>query len=239
MTTTRMTLVMCVALTACGTKGPSKEAVDKFRSAQRAALEKLAAVQKDFDRAMTEIADDKWVAHPELGKCASTLPVPPAPEQDHPPQYPAWFLHKKDPMGWSSMGERVFKQPKLSIGDPDGWLPSADAIARETEHVAAFQPFDKDILVMYVDEEQDPKYTGGETFEPGFERGRAWVWSAKTHTIICAGTFDGTTPESVGATIFDRDHHDLDVGVALTLAQGRASVRSAVANLAAAGPPKN
>lgn len=111
-------------------------------------------------------------------------------------------------------------------------------IAAETKRLADLVPFSTDILVLYVNEEVRPKYDGGDTFDGGSQRGRAWIWSAKTHQVTCASEFVGTSPADVTARIYDQRSPGTDVSVALTLALSRASERSAIANLVAAGLPK-
>ncbi len=221
---------------ACG-KNTSKADVEAFRTTQRAALERLQRLQREFDSALAELQDGKWVPRPDLGVCAASLPTPPS-ETDRASTFPAFFLDDQDPLGWSGLSQRVFNEPRLAIGNPDGWLPDANSIAAETKKIADSVPFKSDVMVLHVDEAVRPNEVGGERFESGSERGRAWIWSSTTHEIICAGEFVGVTPAKVTATISERKDPTADVNATLILAQRRASVRSAVEKLVAAGPPK-
>ncbi len=91
-------------------------------------------------------------------------------------------------------------------------------------------------MVLYVDHEVKAKYVS-DGYEPGSQTGRAWVWSATTHKIICAGEFSGTTPDKVSAKVYAGEDSSSEMDIAMTLALARASERSALTNLVAAGPP--
>ena len=83
-------------------------------------------------------------------------------------------------------------------------------------------------MFLYVDASHPATHASGtETFIPGSERGRAWVWSATKKTIVCAGAFDATTPPEVEVTHYGDDNHDLDADVALELQLRRISIRPA------------
>jgi hypothetical protein len=232
---TAVKLLACAAVVAgCGNK-PSKAAVDAYRSAQKAALERLRTWEKDFASAMVDVKDGKWVPRPDLGACTTTVPKPLS-DTDDGVGYPAFFVRDD---GWDSFTSRVFNQAELEAGSPDRPAPDSDRIVEETKRLEGFVPFTTDVLVLEVDHEVKAKHGAGDSFEPGSQSGRAWVWTSTTHKISCAGEFAATTPSEVTATIYDGEDPDNEKDIQLTLALGRMSERSAMSHLIAAGPPRS
>ena len=223
----------------CGSNKPSDEAVADYHAAQRAALARVRTVETAMAASLRELQANKWVARPDLGSCTSKLPKP-RPKAKH-EDYPSWFLrYQDDAVGWDRLADRVFEQTRQAIGDPDSaYVPDADEIAARMTQVKQVRVAESDILIVRIDAERDAKIDGGNTFEPGFQRGRAWVWSPERSTIVCAAAaFAATTPDNVEATVYKEDYRQTDKSVALTLALGRASTSAAFDALVAAGPPK-
>lgn len=114
----------------------------------------------------------------------------------------------------------------------------SDRIVAETKRLEGFVPFTTDVLVLEVDHQVKAK-RDGDSFEPGSQSGRAWVWTSTTHKISCAGEFAATTPSEVTAKVYGDENPDTEKDVQLTLALGRMSERSAMSHLVAAGPPRS
>lgn len=129
---------------------------------------------------------------------------------------------------------------------PDGWVvdpPSDrwDLVGRVFE--AATQELltweaDENVTILFVDSLVKPRATGETSFAAGHESGRAWVWSGKKLAIVCAGTFEASTPERVEVTHRGgRTSKSDEVASDLLVAMRRESQKDAREKLVAAGPP--
>jgi hypothetical protein len=243
---TRVGVAALVAACACGCNSPSKASIAAYRSAQRAALERVMAQEKSFATSLAEVRAGRWTPRADLGTCASTLPPPPTSPEDW-SGYPGWVVDSPNAesiAGWNHLSERVFKRLREPVGDPDSdRLPETEKdTTAGTARLAAIDPSaEGDIFFLYVDEIHRPVQTGEDKFAPGDERGRAWVWSQKSKTIVCASTFASHTPDEVIAQLSQRpdpDRRAMQVDSALMSSLRHDSIRSAATTLAAAGPPK-
>jgi hypothetical protein len=232
-------LLALAALALVGCDHPSSRSVAAYREAQKAALARVDEQQAALSKSVGEIREGKWVPRRDLGACVSSLPPPPDPKD--PGVYPAWVLD--DPVadgvaGWNHLGERVFKQLRESIGDPNSeFMPDTEKeTLAKTARIGALDPRDeKDFAILFVDELHRPTQTDEKTFAGGDERGRVWVWNPKARTVICAGTFESTTPHEVLVKFYHEDNRPMQVSSDLMLSLRKNSIHSAIGGLIAAG----
>jgi len=135
----------------------------------------------------------------------------------------------------------VFKRELESVGDDKAPPPESEKWTVDaTKRLTAMDPTNgDDVLFLYVDAIHRPAQSGESTFTGGDEHGRAWVWSPKSRTVVCASVFSSTTPHEVLARFYlNPEHRPGEVDSNLMLALRHASIRTAFAGLIAAGPPK-
>ena len=205
----------------CGT---SKEQRTAYREAQAGARKRLEAREKAFRASVEELAAGRWVPHAELGACA-----------DAPPD--GWVV---DPPSdrWDLVG-RVFEAARGHIGPPERAKQFSDAAQLEaaTQELLTYEA-DQNVTILFVDSLVKPRATSETSFAAGHESGRAWVWSGKRLAIVCAGTFEASTPERVEVTHRGgRTSKADEVASDLLVAMRRESQKDAREKLVAAGPP--